>query len=86
MQFTKAGADYYSKSIWNIYRPYLKCACKFLDPKASCESSIIWFDHAIWFVLNHFEELILDKDVIFHLSLLCTWLGGQAKNLMFAQI
>ena len=86
MTFTKAGADYYSESIWNVYRPYLKCACRFLDPKASCDSSIIWFDHAVWFVLNHLEDLFPEKDVVFHLSLLCSWLGGQARNLVLAQI
>lgn len=86
MLFQKAGAEYYSESLWNIHRPYLKCACKFIDPKAACESSIIWFDHAIWYVLNHLEDLFPDKDPVFHLSLLCSWLGGQAKNLVLAQI
>lgn len=41
------SADYYIEAIWNVYRPYLKCACKFLDANASSDFSIIWFDHAI---------------------------------------
>lgn len=86
MHYSKQGAEYYIETIWNVYRPYLKCACKFLDPSASCESSIIWLDHAVWYVLNNLERLFLDKDVIFHLSILCSWLGGKARTLVLAQI
>ena len=64
----------------------MKCACKFLDTRAPCESSIIWFDHAVWYILNHLENLFPSKPVEFHLPLICSWLGGQAKNMVLAQI
>ena len=86
MPFSKTSAEYYSESVWNIGRPYVKCACKFLDNRALCESSIIWFDHAIWYILNHLEALFPDRPVEFHLPLLCSWLGDQARNLVLAQI
>ncbi|RYA84311.1 hypothetical protein DD594_26340, partial [Enterobacter cloacae complex sp. 4DZ1-17B1] len=86
MEFAKSNLDFYTESIWNIFRPYVKCACRFLDPKATCESSIMWFDHAIWFILNHLELLFPEKPVDFHLSLICSWLGGQAKQIVIAQI
>lgn len=54
----------------------MKCTCKFLDNSAPFDSSIIHFDHAIWYVLNYLEPLFLDKDVVFHISLLSSWLDG----------
>ena len=86
MVFNKQSAEYYLESVWNVYQPYLKCACKFLDSRAACESSIIWFDHAVWYLLNHLDALFPNKPVEFHLPLFCSWLGGQAKNLVLAQI
>lgn len=40
--------------MWNVQRPYLRCLC---NPRASsgCKGSIIWFDHAIWVMVNKLE-------------------------------
>ena len=31
----------------------LKCQCKRLDPNSSCNASIIWLDHLLWFVFQN---------------------------------
>ena len=40
--------------MWNVQRPYLRCLC---NPRAinGCKGSIIWFDHAIWTMVNKLE-------------------------------
>lgn len=43
-------------------------------------------DHEIWFILIHPDDLFLDKTIEFHSSLLCSWLGRQARNPVLAQI
>ena len=41
------------KNCWNTFRPFLKCQCKRLDPNSSCNASIIWLDHLLWFVFQN---------------------------------
>lgn len=86
MIFSKQSSEFYSESIWNIYRPYIKCACKALDAKADCESNILWFDHAIWFILNHLGDLFPSHTEEHFLPMICSWLGDQAKEAVRAQI
>ena len=40
--------------LWNVQRPYMRCLC---NPRAitGCKGSIIWFDHAIWAMINKLE-------------------------------
>ena len=40
--------------MWNVRRPYMRCLC---NPRATsgCKGSIIWFDHAVWTMINKLE-------------------------------
>ena len=46
--------DSHLSEMWNVQRPYLRCLC---NPKAisGCKGSIIWYDHAIWTMINKLE-------------------------------
>ena len=45
----------HSKEMWNIHRPYLCCTCSSLAVRA-CNGSMVWWDHAVWYILNHLEK------------------------------
>ena len=40
--------------LWNVKRPYMRSLC---NPRATsdCKGSIIWFNHAIWAMVNKVE-------------------------------
>ena len=40
--------------MWNVQCPYMRCLC---NPRATsgCKGSIIWFDHAVWTMINKLE-------------------------------
>lgn len=44
----------------NVKRPYMRCLC---SPKANneCKGSIIWFDHAIWLMVNKLDMFFLQS-------------------------
>lgn len=44
--------DKYSSAFWNCQRPYFKCSCK-PDSSKGCKGDVMWFDHAIWFMINN---------------------------------
>lgn len=46
--------DSHLSEMWNVQRPYMRCLC---NPRATsgCKGSIIWFDHAIWTMINKLE-------------------------------
>jgi hypothetical protein len=45
----------YTSKLWNCRRPYLRCACS-QNAKTGCKGNMIWFDHAVWFMLNNLER------------------------------
>jgi hypothetical protein len=46
--------DSHLSEMWNVQRPYMRCLC---NPRATsgCKGSIIWFDHAIWTMINKLD-------------------------------
>ena len=40
--------------MWNVQRPYMRCLCNPRDING-CKGSIIWFDHAVWTMINKLE-------------------------------
>ena len=46
--------DSHLAEMWNVQRPYMRCLC---NPRATsgCKGSIIWFDHAIWTMINKLD-------------------------------
>jgi len=49
------------QEMWNVYRPYMRCAC---HPKSNsgCSGSFIWWDHAVWYMINHLEKFFPDAN------------------------
>lgn len=49
------------QEMWNVKRPYLRCTC---DQNATngCNGAIIWFDHAMWYMINHLERFFPDTE------------------------
>jgi hypothetical protein len=45
----------YTSKLWNCRRPYLCCACS-QNAKIGCKGNMMWFDHAVWFMLNNLER------------------------------
>ena len=46
--------DSHLAELWNVQRPYMRCLC---NPRAisGCKGSIVWFDHAIWTMINKLD-------------------------------
>ena len=46
--------DSHLSELWNVQKPYMRCLC---SPKVNngCKGSIIWFDYAIWLMVNKLE-------------------------------
>lgn len=65
--------------LWNVQRPYMRCLC---SPKAinECKGSIIWFDHAIWMMVNKLEMFFSNQPTnTTRLATFMLWLGGVAR-------
>lgn len=50
----------HAQEMWNVYRPYMRCAC---HPKSNngCSGSFIWWDHAAWYMINHLDKFFPDS-------------------------
>ena len=42
----------HSSTLWNCQRPYLRCTCS-KDALSGCRGDIMWFDHAVFFMVNN---------------------------------
>ena len=45
----------HSAMFWNYQRPYIRCTCE-QNATSSCTSTMLWFDHAIWYMINNLES------------------------------
>ncbi|KAG0598635.1 hypothetical protein M758_12G089600 [Ceratodon purpureus] len=44
------------QEFWNCGRPYLRCSCNSLNANdGRCDGSVIWWDHAVWMMVNRLE-------------------------------
>lgn len=50
----------YSSAIWNCQRPYFRCTCK-PDSSKGCKGDVMWFDQAIWFMVNNLHIFFDDE-------------------------
>lgn len=42
----------FTSALWNCQRPYLRCSCKH-DAEIGCRGDVMWFDHAVFYMINH---------------------------------
>ena len=72
--------------MWNIQRPYLRCL---YNPRATsgCKGSIIWFDHAIWTMINKLEVFFPNyPTAVVRLAAFMIWMHESAKTTIKAAI
>ena len=65
--------------LWNVQRPYMRCLC---SPKANngCKGSIVWFDHAIWLMVNKLDMFFPNQPTnTTRLAAFMLWLSGAAR-------
>ena len=78
----------YTSKLWNCRRPYLRCTCS-QNAKSRCKGEMIWFDQAIWFMLNNLERFF---DKVSHPSLAAkfgaflTWISAATSVVVRMQI
>lgn len=71
--------DSHLSELWNVQRPYMRCLC---SPKANsgCKGSIIWFDHAIWLMVNKLDMFFANQPTnTTRLAAFMLWLSGAAR-------
>jgi hypothetical protein len=54
-------SEKHSSQLWNVQRPYLRCACH-QNASSGCRGAIIWFDHAIWYMVNNLSKFFDDTE------------------------
>ena len=72
--------------LWNVQRPYMRCLC---NPRAitGCKGSIIWFDHAIWAMINKLEMFFPNQpNNNTRFAAFMLWLSSAAKIAVKAAI
>ena len=78
----------HSKEMWNIFRPYLQCTCSSLAVR-DCNGSMVWWDHAVWYVVNHLEKFFPHNE---HPSLMAKfvafiiWVSGPGRLATLCQL
>ncbi|CAM6093960.1 unnamed protein product [Calypogeia fissa] len=78
--------DDHKSKLWNWLRPFLRCSCYKGSSKSGCGGQLVWFDHAVWFLLNHLELFFQATSVQGRLVLLIKFLSGDARKLVLDQI
>ena len=76
------------QEMWNVYRPYLRCAC---HPKSTtgCTGSVIWWDHACWYMVNHLEKFFPDETfptLKAKLMAFMIWMQGAGRTAIRCQV
>ena len=77
----------YSSLFWNCGRPYMRCVC---DGGATngCKDIMLWFDHAMWFMINSLGRFFDSAYVNFmaKFAAFVTWISSAVKKAIKAQI
>jgi hypothetical protein len=72
--------------LWNVQRPYMRCLC---NPRAvsGCKGSIVWFDHAIWLMVNKLDMFFPNQPTNnTRFAAFMLWLSSAAKIAVKASI
>jgi hypothetical protein len=78
----------YSATFWNCQRPYMRCTCE-QDAKSGCKGTMLWFDQAMWFLVNNLERFFdsaYGNSLAAKFGAFITWLNGAARLVVRAQI
>lgn len=78
----------YCSQLWNSQRPYLRCSCN-VNAKTGCTGTMLWFDHAIWFLVNHLDRFFDDKNyptLASKYGAFLIWIKGTCRTAVRAQL
>ena len=79
----------HSAKLWNCQRPYLRCKCSQNAKSSSCTGKMIWFDHAVWYMLNNLDRFF-DSSIYPSLATkfraFLTWISAATLTAVRAQI
>lgn len=67
---------------WNCGRPYLRCSCNSQAANdGGCDGSVIWWDHAMWFMINRLELFFGDEypTLTSKLAAFWIWISSSGK-------
>ncbi|CAM6127249.1 unnamed protein product [Calypogeia fissa] len=74
----------HKNKLWNWHRPFFRCACNNNDTK--CGGQIVWFDYAVWYMLNHLDIFFSATSLQGRLIQLISFLSGDARRMVFDHI
>ena len=77
----------FSSSFWNVGRPYIRCSCS-QEANDGCKGAMLWFDHAIWFMVNTMERFFDNSypTLTTKFAAFMTWLQHAARMVILHQI
>jgi hypothetical protein len=77
----------HTSKLWNCRRPYLRCACS-QNAKSGCRGNMIWFDHAVWFMLNNLDRFFDSRYPSFtaKFGAFLTWISSAALQAVRMQL
>ncbi|CAM6098861.1 unnamed protein product [Calypogeia fissa] len=77
--------DDHKSKLWNWLQPFFRCSC-YKGSKSGCGGQLIWFDHAVWYILNHLDLFFQAALIQGRLVLLIKFLSGDARKMVLDQI
>lgn len=82
---TSQIAHQHKTKFWNWHMPFLRCSCN-STLKGGCTGQIVWFDHAVWYIINHLELFFNASSIQGRLVLMMSFLGGEARHIALDQV
>ncbi|CAM6104313.1 unnamed protein product [Calypogeia fissa] len=77
--------DDHKSKLWNWLRPFFRCNC-YKGSKSGCDGQLIWFDHAVWYMLNHLDLFFHAASIQGRLVLFIKFLSGDARKMVLDHI
>lgn len=72
----------HAQELWNQSRPYLRCLCHYRAANG-CTGNIIWFDHAVYYMLNHLDKFFPDSTyptLVSKYGAFLIWMGTAGRS------
>jgi hypothetical protein len=80
--------DKHPQEMWNIHRSYFRCTCS-LQAIRTCNGDIIWFDHAVWYIINHLDKFFPQSHyptLMSRFMAFMIWIAGSARLAVQCQL
>jgi hypothetical protein len=77
--------DDHKSKFWNWLRLFFCCSCHKYTPGA-CAGEIVWFNHAVWYMMNHLESFFDAATIQGRLVFLIKFLSNDARKMVKDQL